>query len=226
MKYTAETWVRWTKQIERIVGDFRSVAIDNHIFQEFRDAVLVNGDWIDENHGSLFLNFVRRSYLTHVAFGVRRQVSVLDGDVSLLKVMDRMAKCADQLTFDEYLRQFPRDENDAPWQEVTFGRLSKDGAIVSAERIRDDMVHLKQLGADLKKIANKHFAHLNQNPPPVRLLYSEMHTSVEEVDRLIRKYRVFLTGVGTGSLVPTIQFRWKQIFEVPLVQPGKAESQT
>jgi hypothetical protein len=149
-------WDRWAGWIEKVRKDLQSTVNDHAVFEVFRNLVIENSDWIDEHEGGLFVDFVARSYVAKVALGIRRHVKN-DDTVSLMRVLCQMKACAPQLTFDFYLERFPRDPEYVPWQEPTFGLVSDDGVIASAERIGADIAELEHLTADVEAFVDRQY---------------------------------------------------------------------
>ena len=82
MKVDGEVWKKWQRWAERIREDFGQVVEDRDIHEGFREVVQANGDWIDENEGALFVDFIKRNYVATAFMGVRRQLKVDDDSIS------------------------------------------------------------------------------------------------------------------------------------------------
>ncbi len=217
-KFSDQVWTRWTERVERIEEDFQTVALDQFVWNKFRELVVENGDWIDQNRGYLFCSFVRRSYLSHIVIGVRRHLPGGDKG-SLRNLLDQIKKSADQITFDFFLDKFPPKSQLGPWQKSVFRKLSKDGERVSADIVQTDIDTLERIGASAKALANASIAHLDLRDHDIKLTFSELDDTVDGIADLIRKYKLFLTGSHRDSLVPTVQYPWERFFNAPLIQP-------
>jgi len=93
---------------------------------------------------------------------VRRQVKAQDDSLSLLRILSQIKDCAPQLTFDFFLKLFPRDPEYVPWQEPTFKNISADGRVASAGLINGDIEEIKRLTAEIEAYADRALAHLDK----------------------------------------------------------------
>jgi hypothetical protein len=103
VKVDANVWKKWQDWAERIREDFGQVVEDRDVHEGFRRVVQENGDWIDENQGALFVDFIKRNYVGNAFMGVRRQLKVDDDSISLMRLLRQMADQAHQITLDFYL---------------------------------------------------------------------------------------------------------------------------
>jgi hypothetical protein len=65
-------------------------------------------------------------------------------------------------------------------------------------------------------VADRVLAHLDSRGFEGTVTYGDLDAAIEGLDRIACKYIAFLTGDSYPTLEATIQFDWKEIFEVPL----------
>jgi hypothetical protein len=219
MKFDDDVWKRWAEEwLPRIKKDLQQTIRDQVVFRDFRTVVADNVDWIDSFEGGFFCHFVARSYLASAALGVRRHVKSNDGAISLMRLLEQIAKCASQITYGHYLVYFPLEADGAPWQELTFGSLAKDGTprVLSREIIAADMQKLRDLSAKVETFADKNLAHLDRNGFDGHIAWEEIEAAVSQFDRTACRYITLLTGDGYQTLEPTILINWQRVFDNPM----------
>ena len=215
MRLDRNAWERWASAIMKVKDDLQTTVNDRAVFQGFSDLVRENEAWIGAHEGMFFCNFVVRAYVAKVALGVRRQVKAQDDSLSLLRILSQIKDCAPQLTFDFFLKLFPRDPEYVPWQEPTFKNISADGRVASAGLINGDIEEIKRLTAEIEAYADRALAHLDKRGYDGKVTFDDLDNAIEALDRIACKYIAVLTGQGYPSLEATVVFDWKRIFSVP-----------
>ncbi|MGZ6142996.1 MAG: hypothetical protein ACXWLM_06640 [Myxococcales bacterium] len=220
MKLGEVEWHSWVRTIETIKADVQAIVNDDAIFQGFSEAVRANVHWIDQNHGTYFCHFVARCYAARASSGIRRHTKNNPDSVSLIRIMSQMQSCAPQLTFGFYLERFPRDPGeDFPWQEATFKQISEDGVVASAGMIARDLEEVERITSQVEAFVDKQIAHLDRKGFTGEVTFDGLASAVQKLDEVACKYICLLTGKGYRTLEATVQFDWKRIFTVPLVEP-------
>lgn len=221
MRFDDDAWQRWHGWSEVIKDDLSSTVNDQAVLTRFKEVIQANEDWIIEHEGGLFCDFVLRSYAARASFGIRRHVKNKDDAVSLMRLLKQMQTCAPQVTFDFFLQKFPlKFGNGPPWQQRTFGLLSKDGRVVSADIIADDIESLRTLSGTVETFADRALAHLDKHGFDQEITWDELARCIEEFNRVACKYVCFLTAHQYGSLEANILIPWERIFQVPFVKPA------
>ena len=214
MKFTMEVWDRWQAWVLRIKEDLQSVVDDHAVFDEFREMVNENGDWIDRNHGQVWVGFVARAYGSHIASGIRRHIKNSKDSVSLMRLMTQMKVAASSVTYEFFLERFPPGEGEVPWQADTFALLSVDGQTLCSARIATDIEKTGCLSQSVEKLVDHSIAHLDKRGYDGLVTFREMTQLVDHYNALTCKYLRFLTGKGHSSLEASIQDPWQSIFRV------------
>ena len=111
---TFERWRSWSNQIE---ADLQNIINYHQIYEYFIEMVNDNLLHVQKNEGNIFCRFVRGCYGVHAAAGIRRHVKVDKDSISLMKLLNQLAKSAKQFTYEFYLQQFPLNKGEWEWQK-------------------------------------------------------------------------------------------------------------
>jgi hypothetical protein len=224
MKLTMEDWNRWQGWIKTIQNDLQTLVNDHIIFEEFRKILIANNDWIYQNDGEHFCDFILRSYVVRSTMTIRRHTKhKKDSSISFIKLLKQIECCTQQLTYKFYLLNFPLKDGEFEWQKSTFTKLSNDGFTVSSSIISNDIETTKKLNKNIEDFADQTLAHLDKNIYSNQIPWNELNNTIQNYNKLICKYYGFLSGVCLGTLESEVFFKWKNIFTQPLIRPTKAE---
>ena len=219
MKLTKENWNRWQDWIERIREDLGLLVRDQMIFQKFCDILVANKEWISQNDGEFFCDFVVRSYVARTTMAIRRHVKVKGDDVSLLKLLRQMQMCSNQITYTFYVSIYPLD-GIHEWQKNIFGELSTDGKSISPAILETDIQTTKMINSEIENFSDKTLSHLDKRPYKGGFSWDDLNKSIDNYNKLVCKYNTFLSTTQYESLKPIIQFDWENIFHKPLIKPA------
>lgn len=214
MKYTSDDFKRWIDWAERVDRDLTNLINYEQIHDDFVKVINVNLEHIKKNDGIIFCDWVRGCYGVQAAVGIRRHVRLKDDDsISLIKILDQLLKCANQVTYSVYLEIYPI--NGFEWQKSTFSNFSEDGKTLSMNIINQDIEALKEIDKKIGRFVDKVFAHLDKAGAKSEITFGDLEEAIQSFDKIACKYITFLTSKGYVSLKPTIQNDWMRIFTVP-----------
>jgi len=216
MKFSNADWDRWVEWLDLIRKDLSRIRNDASIFATYREVIAANRDWISQNHGDRFCQFVVRSYVSAATLGVRRHVKIDRKALSMARLLDQIHKCADQITFDFYQARFPRKPDDVDWQSRAFSDFSDDGTSVSTSRVSHDIAILQAIPGELERYADRALAHLDPRGLEGSFTFEVLDGAIRKFDDLVCRYEVLLTGRGCSTLESVVQYPWTRIFNVPL----------
>jgi hypothetical protein len=216
-------WQQWVKRIEEDVAG--RLVVPQQVCRKLVEVANANLDHITKYSGWHFINFMRRGYAAQVAVGIRRHVKDNKDSVSLMRLLREVRDNAPRFTYQFFLGRFPIDVQYVNWQQPTFGQFSDDGIILSSRILTDDMENLKTLAKNVEDFVDKDVAHLDKKPHDGLVTFGELEKCVDELNRLVCKYRPLFGEGGKSSLEPTILFDWQDIFGVPLDARGSAQQQ-
>jgi hypothetical protein len=208
---------KWQKWAERIKADVEGrLVYPRQVFRRFAGVVTANSKHIGEHDGDVFVRFVARCYVSHMAMAIRSHVKRSQDSISLMRLLAEIHECAEQFTFDFFLLQFPVDPTYVDWQSVTFAPFSDATKAVSPAIVKRDIDDLKALTAKIEKLADRSVAHLDKRGFEDVVTFSDLDGCVDAFDQLVCKYLKLLTGGGYATLEPTILADWMKVFKVPL----------
>jgi hypothetical protein len=203
---------RWMKRIE---GDIANrLMVPRQVHRKFVEVVNANMDHITRNSGWHFVDTVRHGYAAQVAMGIRRHVKSKNGSISIMRLIKQVGENARRFTYKFFLERFPIEH--VNWQEPTFGQFSDDMIAVSDRILTNDMQNLRALAKNVEDMVDKNIAHLDPKPHAVPVTFGDLEQCIDELNRLVCKYRTLFGEGGKSTLEPIILFDWEDIFGVPL----------
>jgi hypothetical protein len=214
-------WQGWMNRIKEDIGE--RLVVPRHVYRKLVEVANANLDHITKYSGWHFVKFVRHGYAAQVAVGIRRHVKDNKDSISLMRLLREVRDNAPRFTYQFFLEQFPVDENYVPWQKPTFGRFSDDGITVSSRILNEDTENLKTLAKNVEDFVDKDVAHLDKKPRDGVVTFGDLERCIDELNRLVCKYRTLFGGGGMSTLEPTILSDWEDIFGVPLDVRGSAK---
>jgi len=219
MKLTNEEFAKWQTWIERIKNDLVAIVDDQEVAVTFDEVIGENADWIKENHGGYFCDFVRRSHAVAALLAIRRHLDKDKESVSMLRLLSQLSTCAEQFTFKFYMQQFPEEPGQqGPWQRLTYGMLSENGETLNKAVVDADIADVQTTTKHLTDLATKTLAHLDHRGHNATVTYKAVRDGVNHLAELVNKYLGLIAGYSQ-SMKTSILFPWQNIFTVPLVKP-------
>jgi hypothetical protein len=71
----------------------------------------------------------------------------------------------------------------------------------------------------VKTFADKRIAHYDSRAPRLLPTFKELDACIDHLEALLKKYLRLFRGEGESSVLPTWQYNWKEIFEIPWLPP-------
>lgn len=217
MRSIASEFSKWQGWAESIKIDVQNrLVLPRQVFRGFVQTVNGNAQHIEEHDGGVFVRFVIRCYVSHIAMAIRSHLKQDKDSLSLMRLLVQIRDCAGQFTFQFFLHQFPIDPSYVDWQSVTFALFSEDGKAVSPAIVQKDIDDLKALTAQVEGLADRSFAHLDKRGFDCLVTFSDLDKCIDAFDQLVCKYLKLISRSGYVTLEPTILANWARIFTVPL----------
>jgi hypothetical protein len=85
--------------------------------------------------------------------------------------------------------------------------------------VETDLNRLNQVSSKVEDFADKRIAHHDKRIPKVLPKFNEVDACLDVLDELYVKYHLVFHADAMDSLMPTYQYDWKVIFEVPWLKP-------
>lgn len=210
-------WNRWLECLAHIKRDLGTTVADRATYTKFMEVVAPNAEWISENNGVMFIDFVRRSYVARAVLGVRRQMKTKGEVASLRKLACQIMICADQLTFEFYVA---RRGGDTGTLARAFRSFSEDGERVSPGIIESHIDMMDGLSLKIVTLADRAIAHTDVRGVSDLPTYGEIDEAIKGFEALAQKYILFLTGEW-HEMEPVVPFDWMKVFRHPFIDPRK-----
>lgn len=209
---------RWRGWIE---GPIRNDIIGMHhkrqIWRELGDMLSTNPRVA--NMASTFWEWMRETYATTQAIGIRRQADRDPRACSLARLIQEMRDDAPRLTRAYFLSLWSQQEDE--WMmrlaEEAFDQLAGEGGDhLNPEVPRADLASLRSDAAKMARYVNEHVAHDTAEPTMTELpTFEHMNDALDALGTMFKKYANVLTAGTYVTLEPVIQDDWKAIFRQP-----------
>jgi AbiU2 len=219
--------IEWLNIIYKEVQD---VLVDDHIFWEIQEIFKANQQL--SSTPSMFNQWLASGFVTSAAIAVRRQADKAENCVSLHRFLTELIKfppLASRLYFVAMYRasnippEFAEDMANGDYDRVVGARLSEPDAL----QVQAEIDELLQKTEQIRHYVDRRQAHYDQRglqkPLPT---FEDLSECLALCERLVKKYKLLLTGAGISTLLPTITYDWKAIFYFPWLKdprPPKAD---
>ena len=205
-------WLKWMKAIEK---EIYSLVVDANMFWEVQDMIRENPRI---QKPSAFYRYLGRTYLSHALAGLRRQIKPQKDSISLVGLLEDIAKNPEELSRSYYrslcvnpdgpdVSQIEMDDF-APYADAS-------GEHVCPQMVKDDLDTLKSAVEKHEEFADKRIAHWDKGEPDVIPTFGELDDCIKLLDKMYVKYHLLFYAEGTSTLMPTYQYEWKKIFLEP-----------
>jgi hypothetical protein len=203
-----QRWRGWLKTIDQ---DITTVFY-------WRATWLAIGEMLRANPAippSHVFNYLSNTYGTSQAVAVRRLADPRRGVVSLAALIKDVRKLAVEITVERWAGLYPGSDvaDFARFQAV--GTSHFDPSIAKA-----DLVRLSDAVEHVKTYVDEHLAHRDPNPTRDIPTFGQIHSAIDLVAELFRKYNMVVTGVDRVVMVPVPKPGWFLPFTVPWLPPG------
>lgn len=202
---------RWRRWLPRIHREIQDLVISRHIFTTVGVIVRANeaaGRPSDYHRWSV------RNYGFGLAVSIRRLLDKDGRSISMARLLDELSVNAMVVTRESHRHLWSKRVRAAA--DSTFDRI----AGVEADHLppsvpRRDLAKLWKAHKRIRVLVNKELAHLDQrNLKRRNPSIAEMQEVVSLFEETIRKYALLLKAWDPRYL-PTWQYDWTSIFEVP-----------
>ena len=211
--------IGWLDAIERDVQD---LLLDEYIFWAIQEMTRRNPQLTQAS--SLFKQWMASNFVQATAVGVRRQAKANDDSISLKKFLQEVERYPSLVSRAHYVSFFQGRE---AWLvrngQRDFDRIVGEGSVqVSPEAVHEDIQELQASVVAVEHYVDRRIAHLDrrglgQQPIPV---FNDLTQALKTLERLIIKYHLLLKGSSQATLLPVIQFDWKDVFRFTW-EPGE-----
>jgi hypothetical protein len=208
----SEQWDAWQRLLEEIHTELLFAFRNRYVFREIMGMFQKN-DTLKADGGFVW-EYLRLTYGHYQAMGVRREADRGSNVMNLSQLMYQMSHRPEVMSRKRYKAHFPADTViPEQMQDEQFTNMCGSGDYMDPKIIKKDR---RRLERDCKKVvdyANKMIAHRSTEKRELTLV--EIHTAMDAIEAVHKKYYVLLTGGGLVTVTPAIQFNWEKVFMIP-----------
>lgn len=204
---------RWVDQLERIISE---------VYAAHRDRVLWRGlGEITQGANlpaSVFFDVLGLWYGNSQTGAVRRQLDRRRGSVSLVRLLDDIARHPEVMTRERHLAVW----GGAEWAHEAHANFDKfagnrNADVVDVGAVRADIAELFAIGEVVKRYVDENIAHTALQPIDYLVTYVELNAAMDQIGELVKKYASLLKAEILWQLEPVIQADWKAPFRQPWI---------
>ncbi len=205
-------WLTWLAEIR---NDLTGIVTARAIWDDLHKIV-------DDNPNlqvsSYFWEFLKDGYVAHTIMGIRRQIKIGDGSVSLLGILSSISKDPKVLSRDWFVSEYAgtgvEDDADSVFDKFGAGLLYVDPIPIQA-----DIAAIKSLSLKCEALADKTIAHRDAKQPQDLPTFEELHNCIALLDKTYCKYHLLLEFIDWDTLMLDHSHDWRAIFRVPWIAP-------
>ena len=212
--------IRW---LDVIYKDVQDVLLDDHVFWEIQEIFKTNSRL--SSTPSIFNQWMASGFIQSAALGVRRQADKDDNCVSLYRFLLELKKFP-VLASREYVvgmysaSRLPGHVGEhlanGDYDRLVGPSLSQP----NPDQIQTEIDELLTKTDQIRHYVDRRAAHYDQRgvqkPIPT---FNDLTECLILFERLIKKYKILLTGAGQSTLLPVFQYDWKAVFYFPWLSP-------
>ena len=209
---------KWLKWMETIQNDIQTLLRDTSMFWAVQDIISENPRL---RTPSAFYRYLGRTYLSHALSGLRRQIKPQKDSISLVGLLEEIAKTPEELSRSYYRSLCANLEGPDRIQMDDFGRYADaNGEHVCPQMVEDDLKALKSTVEKHEEFADKRIAHWDKDEPDVIPTFGELDDCIKLLDKTYVKYHLLFYAESIDTLMPSYQYEWKTIFLEPWLKTG------
>lgn len=209
---TWDKWVEWLGDVSKpgtIAKDVVAMRAARRVWEGFQTIVDVAPE-AAKKFGT-FHSWVNGNYIRSQGSLFRRQVEVADDVVSLGRLLDRISKCPNVLSREQYLAQL--HPNTPEIGNEYFDSLVGPGAdTIDPDTPRLHLEQLQQKTAKVRKWINKEVAHYDRDTGKFSqtLTFGDVHEGLDAIFDVLNHYNKLLLGSTIAGSV--IMDPWEAVF--------------
>lgn len=212
-------WEAWRELIKRIYQETVYAFKNRMIWREVYRIYEANQRL--QNDGVYFLEWMRGVYGRDQAMAIRREADRGSDVLNLIQLMYQISKRPEVISRARYKAHFPPDTVIPEFmQDGQFDELCGNGKYIDVARVKKDYKRLLKDCRPVVNYVNKRIAH--RTDVDVDLTMQQIHTAMDAVEEILKKYYVILTGASLMQAEPAVQFDWQRVFTFPWI-PLQAE---
>jgi hypothetical protein len=206
-------WIKWLKVVH---DDIQQLLVKRNIFWEVQEIIKSNNAL---HKPSSFYDYLGDTYVAYVSIGIRRQIKVNSQSISFARLLTEIIDTPSVLSRKYYTGLYEGSVVE-DLADRDFDKFSGSGqSCISKSMVETDLNRLNQVSSKVEDFADKRIAHHDKRIPKVLPKFNEVDACLDVLDELYVKYHLVFHADAMDSLMPTYQYDWKVIFEVPWLKP-------
>src|SRR5262245_43519998 len=206
--------------LEIVKSDVQDLLLDEYLFCQLQEIVEANSKF--RELPCLFAQLMASSFIQATAVGVRRQAKADSDGISLKRFLREVRDFPRLVSRDRYMRLY----NGSPeWLRATgeehFDRLAGQGVNELPRDLLDTQLdELDDAVGTIEHYVDRRIAHYDQRGVARAIpTFAELAAALKALENLVLFYWVLLKGASMTTLLPTIQYDWKDIFAFAWAPP-------
>lgn len=211
--------------LDIIFRDVQSLLLDDHIFWEVQNIVDSNPRFATVP--GLFTHWMTSAFAQATANGVRRQAKADKRSASLKRFLLEIQKYPCLVSRAHYVSLFQRKPSELiAAADSEFDDIAGKGRpYLPTVRVQKDLAKLTATVEGIEHYVDRRIAHYDMrnlaHPKPT---FGELSDALKTLEKLVVDYWSLLKWESMQTILPTIQYDWKDIFrftwEAPHQQGG------
>jgi len=206
--------------IKRIDDALTILHSSRAFYREFLKILDENPRLSTNNH---FLIWVADNYMYCAAMSLRRLLDNTRGTISIIKLFEALDDNSHLLNKTYYISHFTADCSDPQFAEECFSSFARLGHTegLNLRILRDQIESFSSSWGRLKTYIDERVAHEAKSPSEDLPTVSDLDICIDKVAEVMKIIIAFLTFGSITSFEPEIQYRWKEIFSFPWIEPSR-----
>lgn len=208
-------WISWLKICEE---EIHNILVYRDIFWKVQDLIKSNKA---SHKPSSFYSYLGDTFVSYIAIAIRRQVKIGKQSISFARLLKEISDDPKHISR-KYFTSLYRGSNVEHHADSDFDQFSGKGKdYISSSMVLNDLSLLQKTAGKIEGFADKKIAHRDKRPPKVIPTFNDVDDCIDVLDKLYCKYYLIFHALAMGSLMPTYQYDWMSVFDIPWRLPQK-----
>jgi hypothetical protein len=207
-------WVRWLDVIKHQLYS----AMESRLVYTTTVEIVTTNYTLPQR--SAFYGRIQLWYAESIIMAVRRQAKVGQG-ISLAGLMRDVAHHPKEVTREYWLGLWKGHVLEEGADSQFDALIGRGTEYIEAAAVERDLDELNRLASSCEAYADKRIAHHDPGGEPKPPTFGELDVALDALDRMLKKYYLYVTADGIASTVPVIQHDWLAVFEHAWLTPAQ-----
>lgn len=208
---------KWQRHLDQIFDEVKLISADHLVFHCVVD--MMDREKVYELDRT-FYTWVGSIYQEAVSLRVRRLLDRRDGTYSIRVLIEDIADNAPVLTRARFRQLYSNTVIPVAAVDGYFDKLNlRGGDVLWARSAQLDLEALERVSQRVRDAADKRFAHYDRTPPKELPTWGEVADCVNELERVVTRYRALIQGAPLEFEPPVLPAGWMDVFSWPWRTP-------